>query len=83
MFHDKLVDFTERRIINMKMYTCTKEFKTTIFENSKKPERIKIEVGSDWFLAKKESEDRCVLCNNKIELILSEKILKNYFRQWG
>ena len=32
----------------MKMNECTKEFKTTLFDNNE-TERIKIEVGSLWF----------------------------------
>lgn len=66
----------------MKMYTCEKSFKTTLFDNGES-KRIEIEKGSDWFLAKKTTQDRVVLCNNKIELIIAEKILKDNFRQWG
>lgn len=66
----------------MKMYECTKEFKTTLFDNNES-ERIQIKVGSLWFVAREISDDRLVLCNNKIELILSKKIVKEYFKRWG
>lgn len=36
----------------MRMYECTKEFKTTLFDKNEL-ERIKIEIGSVWFVAKK------------------------------
>lgn len=65
----------------MKMYTCTKAFKTTLFD--KEPTRIEVEEGFDWFLAKKLKDDRVVLCNNKIELIVANGVLKEHFRQWG
>lgn len=66
----------------MRMYTCEKPFKTTFF-NEGKVERIDIEAGSDWFLARKESQDRLVLCNNKIELVIAKDVVKERFREWG
>lgn len=66
----------------MKMYTCEKAFNTTFFNNGK-VERIEIKEGSDWFLARKETQDRIVLCNNKIELVIAKDVLKDHFRQWG
>lgn len=66
----------------MKMYTCEKAFKTTFFNNGN-VERIEVEEGSDWFLARKETQDRVVLCNNKIELVVAKDVLKDRFRQWG
>mgnify|MGYP000186655212 FL=1 len=66
----------------MKMYECTKEFKTTLFDNNE-TERIKIEVGSLWFYGGKMSDDRLIFCNNKIELTLCEKMIKEYFKRWG
>lgn len=41
----------------MKMYTCENAFKTTFFNNGN-VERIEIEEGSDWFLVRKETQDR-------------------------
>lgn len=35
----------------MRMYECAKEFKTTLFDKNEL-ERIKIEIGSVWFVAK-------------------------------
>ena len=64
------------------MYTCKKTFKTTFFNNGN-VERIEIEEGSDWFLARKETQDRVVLCNNKIELIIASGALKDNFTEWG
>ena len=66
----------------MKMYTCVKPFKTAFFTD-KTPERIEIKEDTDWFLARRESDDRVVLSNNKIELVVGKGILKEYFRQWG
>lgn len=66
----------------MKMYTCKKLFRTVFFNNGK-TERIKIEKDSIWFLARKETKNRIVLCNNKIDLIIAEKLLKDNFQQWG
>ena len=66
----------------MKMYTCEKPFKTTLFNNGE-AKRIEVKKGSDWFLAKKETQNRVVLCNNKIELIIAEKLLRDNFWQWG
>ena len=66
----------------MKMYTCEKAFKTTFFNNGN-VERIEVKEGSDWFLARKETQDRVVLCNNKIELVIAKYVLKDRFRQWG
>ena len=66
----------------MKMYTCEKPFKTTFF-NEGNVERIEVEEGSDWFLARKETQDRVVLCNNKIDLIIAKDVLKDRFRQSG
>lgn len=63
----------------MKIYTCTRTFKTTLFKGKETPERIEIKEGTDWFLEKKESDDRVVLCNNKIELIIAESVLKGNF----
>jgi hypothetical protein len=64
------------------MYECTKEFKTTLFDKNEL-ERIKLEIGSVWFVEKKLSDGRCILSNNKIELILCENLLKNNFEQYG
>lgn len=65
----------------MKIYECIKPFKTTMFKkNNETPERIEINSGTDWFLAKKESNDRVVLCDNKIELVVANDILKSYFK---
>lgn len=66
----------------MKMYTCIKSFKTAFF-GDKTTERIEIKENTDWFLAGKESDNRVVLCNNEIELVIGKKILKEYFKQWG
>ena len=49
-------------------------------KNNETPERIEINSGTDWFLAKKESNDRVVLCNNKIELVVANDILKSHFK---
>ena len=62
--------------------TCVKPFKTAFFTD-KSTERIEIKEDTDWFLARKESDDRVVLCNNEIELVVGKGILKEYFRQWG
>lgn len=66
----------------MRMYECTKEFKTTLFDKNEL-ERTKIEIGSIWFVAQKLSDDRYILSNNKIELILCKKLLKSNFEQYG
>lgn len=66
----------------MRMYECIKEFKTTLFDKNEL-ERIKIEIGSIWFVAQKLSDDRYVLSNNKIELILCKNLLKSNFEQYG
>lgn len=52
----------------MKIYTCTRTFKTTLFKGKETPERIEIKEGTDWFLAGREFDNRVVLCNNEIEL---------------
>lgn len=65
----------------MKIYACIKSFKTTLFDD--KVERIEINEGTDWFLAKKLSEDRVILSNNKIEINIAKEILIRYFKQWG
>lgn len=65
----------------MKMFTCIKPFKTTLF--GEKIERIEVEKYTDWFLVKKETNDRVVLSNNKIELIIARKLLNENFKQWG
>lgn len=64
------------------MYECTKEFKTTLFEKNEL-ERIKIEIGSIWFVVQKLTDGRYILSNNKIELILCKKLLKSNFEQYG
>lgn len=66
----------------MRMYECTKEFKTTLFDKNEL-ERIKIEIGSIWFVAQKLSDGRYILSNNKIELTLCENLLKRNFEQYG
>lgn len=66
----------------MKMYTCERTFKTAFFNNGS-VEHIEIKEGSSWYFVRNESQNRVVLCNNKIELVLAEKLLKEYFRQWG
>lgn len=66
----------------MRMYTCEKPFKTTLFDRDN-VKRIEIKSGTDWFVARKENQDRIVLSNNKIEIIIGEKILKDRFRKWG
>nr|DAL62211.1 MAG TPA_asm: hypothetical protein [Caudoviricetes sp.] len=66
----------------MRMYECTKEFKTTLFEKNEL-ERIKIEIGSIWFVVQKLTDGRYILSNNKIELILCKKLLKSNFEQYG
>ena len=66
----------------MKIYTCEKTFKTTFFIGGN-VERIEVKEGSDWFLARKETQDRVVLCNNEIELVISKGVLKDCFKQWG
>lgn len=66
----------------MKMYTCIKPFKTAFFDNGE-TKRIEIQKDSDWFFIKKETQNRVILCNNKIELMIGEKILKENFNQWG
>lgn len=66
----------------MKMYECAKEFKTTLFGKNE-PKRIKIEIGSIWFVAQKLLDGRYILSNNKIELILCENLLKSNFEQYG
>lgn len=76
------VELTYRSVSDMKMYTCENAFKTTFFNNGN-VERIEIEEGSDWFLVRKETQDRIVLCNNKIELIIAKDVLKTHFKQWG
>lgn len=62
----------------MRMYECTKEFKTTLFDKNE-PKRIKIEIGSIWFVAQKLLDGRYIFSNNKIELILCENLLKSNF----
>jgi hypothetical protein len=64
------------------MYECTKEFKTTLFDKNE-PKRIKIEIGSIWFVAQKLLDGRYIFSNNKIELILCENLLKSNFEQYG
>jgi len=66
----------------MRMYECTKEFKTTLFDKNE-PKRIKIEIGSIWFVAQKLLDGRYIFSNNKIELILCENLLKSNFEQYG
>lgn len=66
----------------MRMYECTKEFKTTLFDKNEL-ERIKIEIGSIWFVVQKLTDGRYILSNNKIELILCKKVLKSNFEQYG
>lgn len=66
----------------MRMYECTKEFKTTLFDKNE-PKKIKIEIGSIWFVTQKLSDVRYILSNNKIELILCENLLKSNFEQYG
>jgi len=66
----------------MRMYECTKEFKTTLFEKNE-IERIKIEIGSIWFVVQKLTDGRYILSNNKIELILCKELLKSNFEQYG
>ena len=63
----------------MKIYTCTRTFKTTLFKGKETPERIEIKEGTDWFLAGREPDNRVVLCNNEIELIIAEGVLKGNF----
>ena len=64
------------------MYTCTETFKTTLFDDGE-PKRIEIQKDSDWFYVRKETQDRVVLSNNKIELIIAKKLLDEKFRGWG
>lgn len=66
----------------MKMYTCEKAFKTTFFNNGS-VERIEVEKDSLWFLARAETQDRVVLSNNKIELVIAKDVLKDRFTRWG
>ena len=66
----------------MKMYSCEKAFKTTFFNNGR-VERIEVEKDSLWFLARKETQDRVVLSNNKIELVIAKGVLKDCFAKWG
>lgn len=66
----------------MRMYECTKEFKTTLFDKNES-ERIKVEIGSIWFVVQKLTDGRYILSNNKIELILCKKVLKSNFEQYG
>ena len=46
----------------MRMYECTKEFKATLFDKNEL-ERIKIEIGSIWFVAQKLS-DVCIVTSD-------------------
>ena len=66
----------------MKMFNCIEPFKTTLFKNGEVI-RTEIEKESLWFLVKKESQDKIILSNNKIELTISEKILNDKFKRWG
>lgn len=65
----------------MKMYSCIKSFKTTLFGDE--PKRISIENGSLWFEATRKSGDKIILCNNKIELCVSDNLLKSHFERFG
>lgn len=68
--------------ICMKMYECTNSFKTVFFE--KEPKHITIEKGTLWFVVRKdECNDSTVLGNNKIELKVSNDLLKTNFDRWG
>lgn len=64
------------------MYICENAFVTTFFNNGN-VNRIEIEKDSNWFFVRKETQNRYVLCNNKIELVLAENVLKDKFRKWG
>lgn len=64
----------------MKMYSCIKSFKTTLFGDE--PKRINIENGSLWFEAIRKS-GKIILCNNKIELCVSDNLLKSHFERFG
>ena len=68
--------------ICMKMYESTNSFKTVFFE--KEPKRITIEKGTLWFVVRKdECNGSTVLSDNKIELKVSNDLLKTNFDRWG
>lgn len=64
------------------MYTCIETFKTTLFDDGE-PKRIEIQKDSDWFYVRKETQDRVVLSNNKMELVIAKKLLDEKFKGWG
>lgn len=67
----------------MKMFEFMKNFKTTLFVDTK-TEIIEIEKGSLWFFVSKDDrKNRVVLCNNKIELDIASDILETHFERFG